>query len=261
MTNVSEFVRLENGKIANTFTLLQGVDSTNNYIKNLSDVLPDGHVVVAKEQLSGRGRQGKSFYSPCDDGLYMSVIVKNAKTVNADLLTARVCLSVCRAIEKLDGFEKTKLDIKWVNDIYCGGKKLSGILCERRAISEDNVCIIIGIGVNLKIDRSTLPKDLRSVVTSIYDISHTSCDALTLCALICEQLQKELYENENTEKSLCEYKERSLVIGKEITVIRDGVYTKAKALDVLSDGALLVEYEDGKECSLCGGEISIRLKK
>lgn len=260
MTDCAKLSCFETKRIASTFTLLSGVDSTNNYIKNLSDILPDGHLCLAREQMSGRGRQQKSFYSPCDNGLYMSVLVKDIKTVNSDLLTARVCLSVCRAVEKLVK-AKTKLDIKWVNDIYCNGKKLAGILCERRAVTADEAFVVIGIGVNLKIDRNVLPRELKNIVTSINDAFKVQCDAITLATYICKELEKELYENDDVDKSLCEYRQRSIVLGREITVVRDGVFEKAMALDVLFDGALLVRYQDGKECALCGGEISIKLKK
>ena len=72
------------------YTILSSVDSTNNYVKKLSDVLPDGHVVIAHEQLSGRGRQGKSFYSPAGEGLYMSLLVKNPAKITDDLFTAKI---------------------------------------------------------------------------------------------------------------------------------------------------------------------------
>ena len=71
-------------------TVLSSVDSTNNYIKEHSDLLPDGHVCISHEQLSGRGRQGKSFYSPNGEGLYMSLLIKNPDIANDSLFTARI---------------------------------------------------------------------------------------------------------------------------------------------------------------------------
>ena len=77
MNNVKVLENLATETCGKTFTLLSSVDSTNNYIKKYADILADGHLVIAHEQLGGRGRQGKSFYSPFGEGLYMSLLVKN----------------------------------------------------------------------------------------------------------------------------------------------------------------------------------------
>ena len=158
MKNLTNFYGGGLNHFGKTFTVLSSVDSTNKYLKALSPVLPDGHAVIADEQLSGRGRQGKSFYSPLDEGLYLSVLIKNPEVISAGLITARVSLAVCRAIDTLTGTSNANgVGIKWVNDIYFGGKKLCGILCEKFSLSDGSDCVIVGIGVNLKLSKSNLP--------------------------------------------------------------------------------------------------------
>ena len=248
-------------KHMHTVSLLSGIDSTNSYLRRLSEVLPDGHLAVAGEQLSGRGRQGKSFFSPSDDGLYMSLLVKESKQVNDPLLTAKVSLAVCRAIDEVTGTNMTNgVGIKWVNDVYFGSKKLCGILCEKLTDLSGKPYVIIGIGVNIYTDLLKYPKELRNVACSLYDIMHKQCDKYKLCAFIVSELEK-LLESSDNDAVLKEYRARSIVLGHEIIVIRDNQKIRAAALDICDDGALLVRYEDGFTSKLCGGEISIRVKK
>ncbi len=262
MGNLKALTEINTKEYAHSFCLLSGVDSTNTYVRRLCDILPNGHLVVANEQHSGRGRQGKSFFSPEENGLYMSLIVKDKATVNNTLFTAKASLAVCRAIDALTGTNKTNgVGIKWVNDIYFGSKKLCGILCERLADKNGLPYVIIGIGVNLYTDISKCPRELKSICGSLFDICRKDIDAYELCAAIVKELEELLGQNTDNNDVISEYKERSVVLGHEITVIRDGQHIRAAALDICEDGALLVRYEDGFTAKLCGGEISIRVKK
>lgn len=246
-------------KYGKNLTVLSSVDSTNNYVKENAAVLADGHVVIAHEQLSGRGRQGKSFYSPGGEGLYFSILVKDPKVSNDPLFTAKICLASCRAIDRLTQTDNNSgVGIKWVNDIYFGKKKLCGILCER-FVSGNESYVVAGIGVNIKLTQSSVPRDLRSIVTSLYDITKTNYDKWTLASLICEEMEK-VFSIDSSE-ALSEYKRRSIVIGREIRIVREEGDIRAAALDICEDGALLVRTEEGYTQKLCGGEITIRLKK
>lgn len=243
-----------------SYTVLSTIDSTSNYLKKLADIFPDGHTVIAEEQLSGRGRQGKSFYSPSGQGLYMSILVKNPERVSDELFTAKICLAVCRAIDRITGTDNNSgVGIKWVNDIYFGKKKLCGILCERFISGNGETYVIAGIGVNVRFDKGSVPKDIRNIATSLYDITKNDYDSYTLASLISEE-----YENIFTvgnEEALAEYKRRSVVIGREISIVSEKGDIRAAALDICDDGALLVRTEEGYTRRLCGGEITIRLKK
>ena len=107
--------------------LLDKVDSTNNYAKTLSELsLPQ--LVVSEEQTAGRGRLGRSFYSPAGKGIYMSfAFCPQLELSQAMLVTTMTAVAVCRALESLTGLHPK---IKWVNDIYLNEKKLCGILTE-----------------------------------------------------------------------------------------------------------------------------------
>lgn len=241
-------------------TFLSSVGSTNNYLKERAHIFSDGHVVVSSGQLSGRGRQGKSFYSPDGEGLYMSILVKDENRSRDALFTAKICLAVCRAIDRLTGTDNNSgVGIKWVNDIYFGKKKLCGILCERFTARDGNSYVVAGVGVNVALSQGNVPKELRSIATSLYDITKKVYSKNELCGLICEEFEKVFSQSD--EDALTEYKRRSIVIGREIRIVCEEGEVRAAALDICEDGGLLVRTEEGYTRKLCGGEITIRLKK
>ena len=260
MSNINVLNLSKAEKYGKNYTVLSSVDSTNNYVKKHADVLPDGHVVIANEQLSGRGRQGKSFYSPGGEGLYMSFLIKNPEKATDELFTAKISIAVCRAIDKLTGTDNNSgVGIKWVNDIYFGKKKLCGILCERFRNTSGDVCVVAGIGVNIKLTPGAVPKELRTIVTSLSEITKESYDKFVLASLICEEFEKIFTLSDK--EAIEEYKVRSIVIGREIRIVKKEGDIRAAALDICDDGALLVRTEEGYTQKLCGGEITIRLKK
>ncbi len=262
MKDIRFLTGIKTNKYAHSFSLLSGIDSTNNYLKRLCDVLDNGHLAIACEQHAGRGRQGKSFFSPDNDGLYMSLIIKDKNAVNDGLFTAKASLAVCRAIDELTGTSSANgVGIKWVNDIYFGSKKLGGILCERLTGKNGIPYVIAGIGINIKSDLSKYPKDIKSIACSLSGISKKHIDAYELCAVIVTQLEKLLDKKTDVKAVISEYKQRSIVLGHEISILRGNEQIRAAALDICEDGALLVRYEDGFTAKLCGGEISIKVKK
>ena len=256
------FSNLETDVFGRSVAFLSGVDSTNNYIKRLEACLPNGFLAVAKKQENGRGRSGKSFYSPAQHGLYMSILLKDTAAVSDSLLTVKASLAVCRAVDKISGEQaKKRVGIKWVNDIYLEDKKVCGILCERVHANDGKLYVVVGVGVNLFFDKSEAPKEIRDTAGSLFDLCGVEYDALTLCAYITNEFEKLCYCDCDINQILCDYRERSVILGREISVIRGDESIRAAALDICDDGALLVRYEDGFTAKLCGGEISIRQRK
>ena len=235
--------------------VLNSVNSTNTYIKERWRLLDHGHTVIAKEQLSGRGRKGKSFYSPKGDGLYFSVLLKESRFTDDPLFTVKLSYAVCRAIDILTSTES--VSIKWVNDIYSGAKKISGMLCEA-VKSPDQTGIIAGIGVNFVVDKALVPPELRKKIGALTDVSKKKLSKEQLCALILNELESMYGEYKMTDAEFISlYRRRSAVLGKEISVIKDNFQLRAAALDIASDGGLIVRYESGITEKLTAGEISI----
>jgi len=226
------------------------VDSTNNQAKRLiSGGNSNTLLIVSDEQTNGRGRQGKSFYSPAKSGIYMSFVFHPMADFSSVIAsTTAASVAVCRAIEKLTDLTP---EIKWVNDIYIGGKKVCGILCE--AISDtktQKICsVIIGIGVN--ISTADFPEDIENASCLKRDIERA-----VLIAEITRQLTGVI--NKDFGEFIDYYRTHSIIIGKEIEFIQNGVSTAAKALAIDGEGGLVVETDMKEIKTLRSGEISIR---
>ncbi len=139
--------------------MLDCVDSTNNYIKNL-DLGDIPLAVIAREQTGGRGTQGRSFFSPPDSGLYMTIGFKPEFNLEHSLTVTRMAGVVLHRV--LSRFSLLPPFIKPINDIYIGGKKVAGILTEAETYGTGKIsAIYVGIGVNCF--RSELPDELSGI--------------------------------------------------------------------------------------------------
>lgn len=228
------------------------VDSTSTQAKRLLLEGKSGNIlVVADEQTAGRGRQGKTFYSPALTGIYMSLVVHpSLQLQNAVTITTAASVAVCRAVEKLSS---KKPVIKWVNDVYLDDKKICGILTEAITDFESGVVesIIIGIGVNIKTKH--FPKDAGNAVSLGEDIKRADligAIANELCSII----------DANDLSYMDYYRSHSMLIGKEIDFIQNGKVTSAIAAAIDEKGGLVVKLSDGSQQVLRSGEISIRKK-
>ena len=231
-------------------------DSTNMRAKCfLAEKTCDRALFVAEEQTLGRGRMGKDFYSPYGTGIYMSYVFSpNTEITNAVTITAAAAVAVVCALEKLCGISPM---IKWVNDIYLDGKKLCGILTEAVTNYETGIVshIIIGIGINFSTVR--FPENIRNTACSL-----PSAVAVTRNELI-GAISDNLYSisNDLEDRSYFEiYRDRMLVIGKDIVYYQNGKPHYAYAVDVDSSGGLIVSDSDGNVKTLRSGEITLRTR-
>ena len=118
--------------------------STNRALKERAPSLPAWHALIALEQTQGRGRLGRSFFSPAGTGLYMSVLLRpSLAPEDVPLITPAAAVAVCRALEELGS---DRAQIKWVNDVYIGGRKVCGILTEA---GPGLGYVVVGVGVNV----------------------------------------------------------------------------------------------------------------
>ncbi len=267
--------------------------STNARAKELALTgAPHGTVVMAHQQTSGRGRLGRSFFSP-QSGIYLSVILRpdflaeDGAAVDSDsrsrrlmLVTSAAAVAVATSIEEVCG---KSADIKWVNDIYVDGKKVCGILTE--GVTDFKTgrieALIVGIGINTTI--ADFPPELLEVAGALEgDYSKAALTAGVISKLLdfAEELAGHATVQEASDESgaatsispaprfVDTYRERSLVLGKTITVYKGAYRTDlqrelpgrpAKVLGIDDNCGLCVIYTDGTRETLTSGEISIRL--
>ena len=226
------------------------IDSTNTQTKRLiGKGKRNTFLVVSEEQTNGRGRQGKSFYSPAKTGIYMSFVFHPMADFSGVVsCTTAASVAVCKAIESLCD---KRPEIKWVNDIYLGGKKICGILCEAVNGAETGrvASVIIGIGLNLK-------------TTEFPDyVENAHClDAEIERADMISEITKELINIVSCDYGdfIDYYRAHSMIIGRDIDFIENGEKTHAKALEIDGEGGLRVLLDNGEIKTLKSGEISIR---
>jgi len=236
--------------------VFNSIDSTNLEAKRqLASGCSSNTIIISRSQQCGRGRLGRSFYSPDQSGLYLSYIIKEALPLNqALLITSAAAVSVTRTIEKLFTIP---VQIKWVNDIYKDGKKIAGILTEGTSDFESRrmESVIIGIGINLFPPEGGFPEELKDIATTLFDEER---DVMNIFA---SQLITELssvIKNLQDKSIMKEYREHSFVLDSDVSVISAHHSFKAHVVGIEDDGALVVKDQKGDFHRLTSGEISIR---
>jgi len=246
------------------------IDSTNRAARELDQsLLAETPVLIAaNEQTKGRGRLGRSFYSPPGTGLYMTLAFRPTFGLNkAMLITTMAAVAVCRALDEVTGL---RAKIKWVNDIYLGDKKICGIMTEAQSNFETGTIdrIILGIGVNCF--ETVWPEDLAEIAGHI-EAPKKEFTRSQLAAAIVNQFFACISEPD-TGRMIREYKARSFILGEQIVIYNTiagqspdrntsgGI--RARAIDIDSNGGLVVEYMEGRRMremeTITSGEVSVR---
>lgn len=256
------------------FKVFDEVTSTNTILKEQAAAgAREGTVVIANSQTGGKGRLGRTFYSPLNTGLYISVLLRptDIPPQQALKITTMAAVAATRAIDAVvtedeadrKSSKKQNEDgplIKWVNDIYLHGKKVVGILTEA-SVSMENGNLeyaVLGIGFNVYSPEGGFPEEIKNIAGAILG-KHVP-DAKNRIAAEFLGRFFEIYRAEDHLHYEKEYKARSLVLGKDVDVIPTGggETRRAKVLDITDDCNLLVEYPDGNTCILSSGEVSVR---
>lgn len=246
------------GEDADKFSLevTGSITSTNTVMKDRAQELPNWHAIIAQSQSEGRGRSGRSFYSPADTGLYISVIQRPVIPAwQATKITTAAAVAACRAIEECT--DKTPT-IKWVNDVFVEKKKVCGILTEASFSMETGELewVVMGIGFNVYEPEGGFPSEIADIAGAIAsertgDLrSRIAASFLVNFRKLCGDLAaSDFYE---------EYRRRSFLIGKQINVIKADGPVRAIAVGIDDECRLEVRYPDGTEELLSSGEVSIR---
>lgn len=235
------------------------ITSTNDVLKQLAaQGAPEGTSLIAGSQSGGRGRMGRSFLSPPEAGIYMSVLLRPQRSpLELMHLTCAAGCAACDAIEQTIGLRP---GIKWTNDIVYDGRKLAGILVEM-GLSNDGMVsyAVIGIGINCNQTPQDFPPELRSFAGSLRMAGGKSVDRALVAAKMLDafvQMNQQLLKRKP--EILERYRLDCVTIGKAVRVIRGEGSRPGTALDVDEAGALVVRYADGTIEHVNSGEVSVR---
>lgn len=254
---IKDFLNTEH--IGKNIIYYNSIGSTNSKAKELAESGQEhGTVIISEEQTLGRGRLGRNFLSPKHKGIWMSIILRpDIITENVSKITLLGAAAVQKAIMNMG----IKTSIKWPNDIVLNNKKVCGILTEMSGEIEHINYLIMGIGINVNLEKEDIPIDLKDVATSIKIESGKYMERKLLLANILnifEELYIDFVKDDNIKETLEICRKNSVLIGKEIQLINRGKVRVAKAIDISDKGELVVENQEGNLEYIVSGEVSIR---
>lgn len=243
-----------------TLHWFDSIESTNTYAKQMAaQGAPQGTVVIAGHQTGGRGRLGRSFSSPAGMGIYLSFILRpRCRPQEMMHLTCAAAVAACDAVQAAVGLHP---QIKWTNDLVIGCKKLGGILTELSVDGKTGLVdfAVIGIGINCSQNEADFPEDIRHMAVSLSAACEKPISRSTVAATLIDELNKMAAHFLADRKEIIDrYRNLCITIGKKILVLRGGQSRYGKALDVDSEGGLIVEYPDGSQETVTSGEVSVR---
>ena len=233
-------------------------DSTNTQAKLLAAKgAPHGTVLIAGQQTGGRGRMGRTFQSPPGMGVYLSVILR-PDCMPSELmhLTCAAGVAMMEAVEKASGIRP---QIKWINDLVVGSKKLGGILTEMSVEHGTVQYAVVGIGINCLQTPGDFPPEITKIATSLSQAAGHPVPPEKLAAAMVEALwhmDRMLLEDKT--RIMAAYRENCITLGRQVQVVRGDTIRKGRAADLDEDGGLIITYPDGSSEVVSSGEVSVR---
>ena len=220
------------------------IDSTQNFASSIAqNLLENGTIIVSKKQSSGKGRLGRKWISP-EGGLWFSVILHPKFDVSlATLFPLAASLALANAIKKT---LKKKPELKWPNDVTLNHKKIAGMLVDLSLKSNDIESLILGVGINFKIDPIKLEKTIKNT-RNFYGVDtlvkrNEEVKPIKLMESFLFELEKicEELNQGNIRKTIKEWTKMSSTIGKNAAVSTSSGKISGKAIRIDNDGALVI---------------------
>lgn len=237
------------------------LDSTNSKAYQLAlNGAEEGEVVIAESQEKGRGRLGRQWFSPPFLNLYLSVILRpKIPPHQASLITLMAAVATADAIQKFSGLLPL---IKWPNDILLRDRKVAGLLNEIHSEMDRIHFVILGMGVNLNMDEQMFQKDIRTVATSLKNEMGEMISRKAFLQSLLLELERwyTIFLREGSAVILKAWRDRAYIQGKRVKVTSFGESIVGTAIDVDSDGALILETTDGKRKRIVAGDIEYKKK-
>ena len=241
----------------NKVIVYESLNSTNTALKELAiKGEKEGTVLIALTQTKGKGRLGRSFVSE-SGGLYMSVLLRpDLPPENSLFITVAAAVAVSKAIEKVCG---KKTAIKWVNDIYMNGKKVSGILTEGgvNPTSGRLDYAVLGIGVNIKTPKDGFKAEIREIAGAIFE-NDVKEDFLPILSAEIVNIFTKYYKRLEEKEYMPFYKENSILKDKKVSFFKDNALHTARVVGI-DDNAHLILEQDGRLIELYAGEVSVKI--
>ena len=232
------------------------LDSTNSQAYQLAlNGAEEGEVVVAESQERGKGRLGRHWFSPPFLNLYLSVVLRpNISPHQASLITLMAAVATADAIRKSSGLLPL---IKWPNDILLGGRKVAGLLNEIQSEMDRIHFVILGVGINLNMDEKMFSEEIKSIATSLKIEMGQTISRKNFLQSLLQELENwyTIFMKQGSTMILKAWRDRAQLKGRQVKVTSFGEILIGVAVDVDSDGALILEMADGKRKRVVAGDV------
>ncbi|MFC1862414.1 biotin--[acetyl-CoA-carboxylase] ligase [Thermodesulfobacteriota bacterium] len=229
-------------------------DSTNARARELaSKGASEGTIVIAENQTQGRGRKGRSWFSPAEQGIYISLVLRPLIAPNeAPKMTLLTGVAVAETLLSLTDLE---INIKWPNDILISGKKVAGILTEISTEMDAIEYVIVGLGLN--VNTVSFPDDIKEKATSLFIEAgrHFSRSKLIGNYLKWHEKYYDELKIIGFSPVMKRWKALSNIAGKLVRVEMIDRDITGKVLGIDEDGALIVEDNDGISQRIFAGDV------
>ncbi|MCX5711626.1 MAG: biotin--[acetyl-CoA-carboxylase] ligase [Candidatus Omnitrophica bacterium] len=212
---------------------------------------PNGTLVVAESQTKGKGRLGREWFSPKHKGIYASLVLRTQLAPNSTpLLTLVSAVGICEAIKEATGLDAR---IKWPNDILINNKKLGGILTELNAETDQTHFVVVGFGLNINNDRKTLFPGSTSLKEQLKDEVNRA--ALLRKILLAIEENYLYLEKHGPTLLLDKWRSANITLGRRVKVHSHHRTLEGEAIDIDSDGALLLRNDSGLVQKVLSGDV------
>ena len=235
----------------------QSLDSTNTTARILAEEgVPNYSIVVSEQQIQGRGRRGREWFSPKSSGLWFSIILRPYELSPSQ--AAPVTLVTSAIVANLfNNYYELPMKIKWPNDLLLRGKKVGGILTELKGELDHVEYLIVGVGLNVNQQLEDFPKNLRKIATSLYLENNQYYNRTDLLLNIRDSMVRgfNLFFTEGFTPFYLPWKEHNITLGHIVTLSWQGGILQGKALHITLDGSLQIQDNRGEIHTINYGEL------
>ena len=244
--------------IGSEILFLPEIDSTNNLAKKHSkNNAQEGLVIIAESQTGGRGRMGRSWHSPPETGIYLSILLK--PNLKPDHLSFITLLAGVSAISTINEISHQRANLKWPNDILINYKKVCGLLCEMTQEKGNSFSVVIGIGINVNQLPGQFPKDLKKTATSLRIVNGSPINRLTVIRSLLTTLDREyrFFLAEGGHSVIKKWTLNTDLFGEKVSVKRGSVIITGTAMNLDELGRLVLRRDNGHAEVIDSGEVTL----
>jgi BirA family transcriptional regulator, biotin operon repressor / biotin---[acetyl-CoA-carboxylase] ligase len=258
LTVSSLLSKLRTDRLGKNIHLYEDVESTQNVAMRLAEEgAPEGALVIAEQQLKGRGRMGRSWISPRGKGIWMSLVLRpDIPMPYAPQLTLLTAVALCRALRRLTSLD---IGIKWPNDLLVNGRKISGILLESSAEEDRLKHVIAGVGISVNLDESDYDPEVLSKAVSLKLAAGQEFDRSEIVAAFLLELEQlyALYQNEGFAPIRSLWEALSISLGRRMVLTTPQTVIEGVPIGLSDSGAIVVRLDDGSEMPVFSAEMGL----